>query len=143
MISGKWSQRGQKEIESIAHNEVVGNYFQIGFEAWIQHSEKIKLTLNYNSRVWNLLCTENTYIFNIKERSSCHGGLGDEYGYHTEWQIRALEGQEEIAETENYWWKFKRIVEIWGKLKEKCAKSISYKKLWSFSEIFKLLQHRK
>lgn len=113
VIDRKWSQRGQKEMESVAQKEMIGScYFQIGFEAWIQRSEKVKLTQNYKSRVWNLLCTDNTYIVYIEERSSCHGGLGDENGYHTEWQIRALEGQEEIAEPQNYWWKFKRIVEI-------------------------------
>lgn len=69
-------------------------------KAWIQHSEKVKLTQNYKSRVLNLLCTEKTYILYIEERSSCHGGLGDEYGYHTEWQITALEGWEETASSE-------------------------------------------
>lgn len=44
-----------------------------------------------------------------------------EYGYHAERQIRALEGQEEIAEPQNYRWEFKRIVEIWGKVKSRCG----------------------
>ena len=105
VTGGKWPQKGQKEIESVAQNNVVGNYFQIEFEAWIQHSGK-KLTQNCNSGIWNPLCTESGYILDIEERSSCHGGLGDEYGYHTEWQIRALEGQEEISEPQNCWWKF-------------------------------------
>lgn len=30
----------QKEIESVSQNNMVGNYFQIGFGAWIQHSGK-------------------------------------------------------------------------------------------------------
>lgn len=40
-----------------------------------------------------------------------------EYGYHAERQIRALEGQEEIAEPQNYRWEFSK--ELWkyeGKL---------------------------
>lgn len=44
-----------------------------------------------------------------------------ECGYQTERQIRVLEGQEEIAEPQNYKWEFKRIVEIWGKVKSRCG----------------------
>lgn len=61
------------EIESIAKNNVVGNYFQIEFEAWIQHSGK-KLTQICNCGIWNLLCTESAFILDIEEKNSCHGG---------------------------------------------------------------------
>lgn len=34
-MGGKWSLKGQKEIESVAQNKVAENFhFQIGFEAW-------------------------------------------------------------------------------------------------------------
>lgn len=37
----KMIPKGQKGMESVAPNKVLGNcYFQIEFEAWIQHSKK-------------------------------------------------------------------------------------------------------
>lgn len=37
----KMIPEGQKGMESVAPNKVLGNcYFQIEFEAWIQHSKK-------------------------------------------------------------------------------------------------------
>lgn len=84
-------------MASVAQEEKVGNcYFQKEFKAWIQ-KRKSNAIINPEFEIYFVLRTLTKFI----QRKGAVS-MEAEHGYHTERQIRALGGQEEITETWNY-----------------------------------------
>lgn len=84
-------------MEPVAQKEMVGNYyFQKGFKPWTQKS-KSNTIINPEFEIYFVLRILTQFI----QRKGAVSTVA-ECGYQTERQIRVLDGQEEIAEPQNY-----------------------------------------